>query len=112
MVKSKKSKAKKAAPLAPSSAKAGWRGGTMEGDGADVQWGGTQLNGMPPGADLGAQEALLTRMFKPHKVRMGESSELGTIAGPHTLKQTGSGFRSYTRLPPYVRIKHTPIIHP
>ena len=44
--------------------------GTLLGDEATVQWGGTGLS-TPAGSDLQEQEALLARMFKPHKVRNG-----------------------------------------
>lgn len=42
--------------------------GTLMGEEANVQWGGTGLSA-PGGSDLEVQEKLLSRMFKPHKVR-------------------------------------------
>jgi hypothetical protein len=42
--------------------------GTLAAEAAEVQWGGSSLGGLPAGADLAAQETLLRRMFKPHKV--------------------------------------------
>ncbi|KAL6762016.1 hypothetical protein V8C86DRAFT_746905 [Haematococcus lacustris] len=105
-----------ASPAGKASKRRGGRGedssgpaaqGTLMADEAAVQWGGTALRGLPAGVDLEAQEALLARMFKPHKVKQLVAHQVAAYKASLELQQggrTGGKYGSESKLHRQLRI--------
>lgn len=88
MIKSRRGKAKKVGrgPVPDEDALPG----TLAADGVEAQWGGSGMRGAPAGSDLAEQEALLSRMFKPHKVKQLVEHQRAAYEASLALKRGAS----------------------